>query len=233
MTLLAGSASLALGLFRGNGGQPSLVHLAAERQRMVDEQIARRGIRDKRVLVAMRKVERHRFISDAQWSLAYGDHPLPVGEGQTISQPYIVALMTEALALQGGERVLEVGTGSGYQAAILAELAEEVYTVEILPALAERAGATLTQRGYRNIHIRVGDGGDGWKEHAPYQAILVTAAPPETPPALIEQLDEGGRLVIPVGVLSQELELYTRKPEGLDVQRLAAVRFVPFTHRNR
>ncbi len=194
---------------------------------MVDEQIARRGIRDERVLAAMRKVERHRFVSDAQWSLAYGDHPLAVGEGQTISQPYIVALMTEALALQGGERVLEVGTGSGYQAAILAELVEEVETVEILPGLAARAGATLEELGYRNIHIRVGDGREGWAEHAPYRAILVTAAPPEVPPALIEQLDEGGRLVIPVGVLSQELELHTRKPEGPDVQRLAAVRFVP------
>jgi len=238
LTLLAFSVSSAFGLFKGNkqngrnGGGLSPAHLLAERQRMVDEQIAHRGIRDERVLAAMRKVERHRFVSDAQRYLAYGDYPLPVGEGQTISQPYIVALMTEALALKGGERVLEVGTGSGYQTAVLAELAEEVYTVEILPALAERAAATLNELGYRNIHIRVGDGAEGWAEHAPYQGILVTAAPPEVPPALIEQLDEGGRLVIPVGVSSQELELYTRKPEGLDVQRLAPVRFVPLTHRN-
>jgi protein-L-isoaspartate(D-aspartate) O-methyltransferase len=200
---------------------------------MVDEQIARRGIRDERVLAAMRRVERHLFVPESQWFLAYGDHPLPVGEGQTISQPYIVALMTEALGLEGGERVLEVGTGSGYQAAILAELAQDVYTVEILPALAERADATLKELGYRNIHLRVGDGSEGWAEHAPYQGILVTAAPPEVPPALLEQLAEGGRLVIPVGVASQELELYTRNPEGLDVQRLAPVRFVPLTHRKR
>jgi len=201
--------------------------LAAERQRMVDEQIARRGIRDQRVLAAMRKIERHRFVSEAQRSGAYEDHPLPVGEGQTISQPYIVALMTEALALQGDERVLEVGTGSGYQTAILAELAAEVYSVEILPRLAEQARATLEDLGYRNVHIRLGDGSEGWAEHAPYQGILVTAAPPEVPPALLEQLAEGGRLVIPVGVQSQELELHTRRPEGFRVERLAAVRFVP------
>lgn len=201
--------------------------MAAERQRMVDEQIARRGIRDQRVLAAMRKIERHRFVSEAQRSGAYEDHPLPVGEGQTISQPYIVALMTEALALQGDERVLEVGTGSGYQTAILAELVTEVYSVEILPRLAEQARATLEDLGYRNVHIRLGDGSEGWAEHAPYQGILVTAAPPQVPPALLEQLAEGGRLVIPVGVQSQELELHTRRPEGFRVERLAAVRFVP------
>lgn len=201
--------------------------MVAERQRMVDEQIARRGIRDQRVLAAMRKIERHRFVSEAQRSGAYEDHPLPVGEGQTISQPYIVALMTEALALQGDERVLEVGTGSGYQTAILAELAAEVYSVEILPRLAEQARATLEDLGYRNVHIRLGDGSEGWAEHAPYQGILVTAAPPQVPPALLEQLAEGGRLVIPVGVQSQELELHTRRPEGFRVERLAAVRFVP------
>ena len=194
---------------------------------MVDEQIARRGIRDQWVLAAMRKIERHRFVSEAQRSGAYEDHPLPVGEGQTISQPYIVALMTEALALQGDERVLEVGTGSGYQTAILAELAAEVYSVEILPRLAEQARATLEDLGYRNVHIRLGDGSEGWAEHAPYQGILVTAAPPQVPPALLEQLAEGGRLVIPVGVQSQELELHTRRPEGFRVERLAAVRFVP------
>ena len=221
---------------RGNGskgGEPTSDWLEAERLRMVDEQIARRGIRDERVLAAMRKVERHRFVPESQWSLAYGDHPLPVGEGQTISQPYIVALMSEALALQGTERVLEVGTGSGYQAAILAELAEDVYTVEILPGLAERAASTLQELGYRNVHVRVGDGGEGWAEHAPYQGIVVTAAPPEVPRALTEQLDDGARLAIPVGVSSQELKLYTRTADGLEVQTLAPVRFVPLTHRRQ
>jgi protein-L-isoaspartate(D-aspartate) O-methyltransferase len=227
---LSGWIYLGLGLFdlfKGNGGPPTDATLAAERQRMVDHQIARRGIRDERVLAAMRKVERHRFVSESQRAAAYGDHPLPVGEGQTISQPYIVALMTEALRLEGGESVLEVGTGSGYQTAILAELAGEVYSVEIVPPLAARARAILNELGYQNIHIRVGDGSEGWTEHAPYRAIVVTAAPPQVPNALIEQLQEGGRLVIPVGVQSQELEVHTRRAEGVRVERLAAVRFVP------
>ena len=194
---------------------------------MVLHQIVRRGVRDPRVLAALRKVERHRFVSESQLSVAYGDHPLPVGEGQTISQPYIVALMTEALRLEGGESVLEVGTGSGYQTAILAELAEDVYSMELLPNLAERAGAMMKELGYPHVHIRVGDGHGGWAEHAPYDGILVTAAPARVPPKLLEQLGEGGRLVIPVGTVSQELEVHTKEPDGFRVERIASVRFVP------
>jgi protein-L-isoaspartate(D-aspartate) O-methyltransferase len=229
LTLLTGFAAPLWGLFGRNGGPSDESDLAAARQRMVEEQIARRGVRDERVLAAMLRVERHRFVSAAQVHAAYGDHPLPVGEGQTISQPYIVALMTEALALQGDERVLEVGTGSGYQTAILAELARDVYSIEILPELARRARAVLEELGYANVHVGVGDGSQGWAEHAPYQAILVTAAPPEVPPALLDQLAEGGRLVIPIGVHAQELELYTKSAEGVRVQSLAPVRFVPLT----
>jgi protein-L-isoaspartate(D-aspartate) O-methyltransferase len=231
LTVLFGWAFALLGLFRvfkKNGQRPSSQEgLAAERRRMVDHQICRRGIRDPRVLEAMRKVERHRFVSDAQELVAYGDHPLPIGEGQTISQPYIVALMSEALGLEGSETVLEVGTGSGYQTAILAELAAEVFSVEIVPGLAERARSVLDAMGYRNVHIRVGDGSRGWPEHAAYHGILVTAAPPGVPAALLEQLGDGGKLVIPVGVESQELEVHTRQNEGFHVRRLAAVRFVP------
>ena len=194
---------------------------------MVETQLVRRGIQDERVLAAMRKVERERFVSEAQQLGAYEDHPLPIDEGQTISQPYIVALMTEALALTGCERVLEIGTGSGYQTAILAEVAREVYSVERLPRLAEQARAALEEQGYTNVHIRVGDGSEGWPEHAPYQAILVTAAAPHLPHALVEQLAEGGKLVIPVGVQNQELELHTRGREGIQVRSLGAVRFVP------
>lgn len=194
---------------------------------MVDEQIERRGIQDDRVLAAMRKVERHCFLPDNLWESAYRDHPLPIGEEQTISQPYIVALMSESLRLVGDERVLEVGTGSGYQTAVLAELAKEVFTVEILPGLAERARSVLETLGYRNIHILIGDGRKGWPENALYDAILVAAAPREVPGALLEQLKEEGRLVIPVGEVNQELELYTRKAGATSSERIASVRFVP------
>jgi protein-L-isoaspartate(D-aspartate) O-methyltransferase len=194
---------------------------------MVDEQIERRGIRDDRVLAAMRKVERHSFLPDSQWESAYSDHPLPIGEEQTISQPYIVALMSESLRLGGDERVLEVGTGCGYQTAVLAELAKEVFSVEILPGLAERARAALETLDYTNIHIVVGDGRQGWLENAPYDAILVAAAPREVPEALLEQLKEDGRLVIPVGEVNQELELYSRKAGEIASERIAPVRFVP------
>jgi protein-L-isoaspartate(D-aspartate) O-methyltransferase len=206
---------------------PSTGELAHERERMVVEQIERRDIKDARVLGALRKVERHRFLSPHQKTSAYGDHPLPIGDEQTISQPYIVALMTEALGLEGGERVLEVGTGSGYQTAILAELAGEVFSIELVQRLSEKAQSVLDELGYDNVHLRVGDGRLGWPEHAPYEAILVAAAPREVPEALLAQLKEKGRLVIPVGVMSQELEMHTRREDGYDVSRLAAVRFVP------
>lgn len=222
-------ASLGFRLFkRSRPSQPlGEDELAAVRQRMVDEQIVRRGIRSARVVAAMRKVERHRFLPRRQWAAAYEDHPLPIGEGQTISQPYIVALMTEALALDGGEKVLEIGTGSGYQTAVLAELAADVYSVEILSPLSRSARSVLQSMGYRNVELRVGDGSLGWSEEAPFDAILVSAAPRRVPPCLLRQLREGGRLVIPVGALRQELEVHTRKEADFQVTRLAAVRFVP------
>lgn len=194
---------------------------------MVEEQIERRGIKDERVLDSMKKVARHLFVTKDQWGSAYGDHPLPIGGEQTISQPYIVALMTEALDLKGGERVLEVGTGSGYQTAILAEVAGEVFSLEILPELSERAASVLRQLGYTNVHLKVGDGRQGWPDNAPYDGILVTAAPRDVPDALLAQLKEGGRLVIPVGSVNQELEVHTRHRDGFSVERLVSVRFVP------
>jgi protein-L-isoaspartate(D-aspartate) O-methyltransferase len=216
---------------RGEGGDTIM---AARRARMVDEQLARRGIRDQRVLDAMSRVERHRFVPEAHLVNAYGDFPVPIGEEQTLSQPYIVALMTEALGLEGNEKVLEIGTGSGYQTAILAELARVVYTVEVIEQLTERARETLTDLGYDNIHFRVGDGRLGYPEEAPFDAILVAAAPLSLPPLLREQLAQGapgGRLVLPVGPSAeQELELHIRDaadPSGFRVRKLGAVRFVP------
>ncbi len=206
---------------------PSKGELARDRERMVADQIARRDVKDERVLAALRKVERHRFLPPDQWPSAYADHPLPIGDEQTISQPYIVALMTEALGLRGGERVLEVGTGSGYQTAILAELAGEVFSVELVPRLSERARSILDELGYDDIHLRVGDGRLGWPDQAPFDSILVAAAPREVPEALRAQLIEGGRLVIPVGVLHQELEVHRRHEGGFSVKQIAAVRFVP------
>ena len=170
-----------------------------ERSRMVEEQIAYRGVTDPRVLAAMGKVPRHEFMPEALRSQAYGDHAMPIGEGQTISQPYIVALMTELLELKGDERVLEIGTGSGYQAAVLADLCQKVFTVERVKNLADKARATLDRLGYKNVAMKVFDGTYGWKEMAPFDAIIVTAAAPDIPSALVEQLKEGGRLVIPVG----------------------------------
>jgi protein-L-isoaspartate(D-aspartate) O-methyltransferase len=220
---------LALALFKKNGRPRELTDAELEdaRHRMVDEQIERRGIHDQRVLAAMRRVERHLFLEKQQWPSAYGDHPLPIGKEQTISQPYIVALMTEALELSGNERVLEIGTGSGYQTAVLAELAEEVFTVEIIHSLIEQAQSTLGALGYTNIHFRTGDGREGWPEQAPFDGILVAAAPSEVPGRLLEQLAEGGKLVIPVGTLNQELEVHRRRGGNDSVERLASVRFVP------
>ena len=199
---------------------------------MVADQITACGIRDERVLAAMRKVERHRFVPEFSRSKAYNDGPLPIGEGQTISQPYIVALMTELLALKGKEKVLEIGTGSGYQTAILAELAGEIYSIEILKTLAEKAKALLTGLGYSNIHIRCGDGYESWDEEAPFDAIIVTAAPQQVPPQFVEQLKTGGRLVIPVGNFSQQLDLIVKTEQGIQQQSVAGVIFVPMVHGN-
>jgi len=197
------------------------------RERMVDLQIVRRGIKDPRVIAAMKKVPRHFFVPESMRSQAYEDHPLPIEEKQTISQPYIVALMTEALQLKGHEKVLEIGTGSGYQTAILAELADKVFTIERIPLLAEKARKRLEELGYKNIVYRIGDGTLGWPEEAPFDGILVSAAAPSIPQPLIDQLAMGGRLIIPVGDrLSQELVLVERVPEGIRKSFLGGVRFV-------
>ena len=199
------------------------------RDRMVAEQIQARDVADPRVLAAMRKVPRHRFVPDQLRAEAYDDHPLPIGEGQTISQPYIVGIMSELMQLKGGERVLEVGTGSGYQAAILAELAKEVYSIEILEPLALRAAATLRELGYAGVAVRAGDGYLGWPEAAPFDAIIVTAAPDHIPQPLVDQLKIGGRLVIPVGAYYQELLQCVKTPDGLPCKSIIPVRFVPLT----
>lgn len=198
-----------------------------QREEMVRTQIEARAIKDESTLSAMRRVKRHLFVPPAHRRFSYEDRPLPIGGGQTISQPYIVALMTELLELKGGEKVLEIGTGSGYQAAILAELAKEVYTIELLEPLAVRSRKLLEELGYKNIKVKHGDGFLGWPQYAPYNAIIVTCAPQKVPPALLEQLAEGGRLVIPVGTLWQELR-QLRKIKGKIVSRgIIPVRFVP------
>jgi protein-L-isoaspartate(D-aspartate) O-methyltransferase len=201
---------------------------AKARARMVHEQLAPRGVRDERVLAAMGKVPRHELVPAERREYAYEDRPLPIGYGQTISQPYVVAAMSEAVLLTKGEKVLEVGTGSGYQAAVLAEIGAEVYTIELEEALAKRAAADLARLGYRNVHVRHGDGYRGWPEEAPFDAIVVTAAPDHVPQPLIDQLAPGGHLVIPVGKMFQELVLLSRDEKG-EIQRksLFGVRFVP------
>ena len=201
----------------------------AERSRMVDQQLRARDIRSDRVLDAMRRVPRHRFVPDAEQQGAYGDAPLPIGHGQTISQPYIVAFMTEALDVAPTHRVLEIGTGSGYQAAVLGELAGEVFTMEIVEPLGERARQTLAELGYGNVRVRLGNGYAGWPEEAPFDRIMVTAAPEEIPPALVEQLKVGGIMAIPVGAYDQELRILRRTPSGLELVRTLPVRFVPMT----
>lgn len=202
---------------------------AAQRARMVDRQIRARGIADPRVLAAMGKVPRHVFVPEAVRREAYEDHPVPIGFGQTISQPFIVAYMTEQLQLAPTDKVLEIGTGSGYQAAILAELAREVYTIEIIPELAARARATLEALGYRNVHVRRGNGYLGWPEAAPFDKIMVTAAPDEVPRALVEQLAVGGVLIAPVGVVEQVLTIVRKTPGGLVRRETIPVLFVPMT----
>jgi protein-L-isoaspartate(D-aspartate) O-methyltransferase len=220
---------------RNDGNRPEeverrLAHLRAE---MVEHQLRRRGIRDERVLAAFLKVPRHKFVRPQDLWIAYDDYPLPIGYGQTISQPYIVALMTELLALKGDERVLEVGTGSGYQAAILAELAKEVITIERIPELARRAQRVLTDLGYRNVTVLVGDGSLGAPDFAPFDAIIVTAAAPHPPKALLEQLKDGGRLVIPIGDRTlQELIRFVRKGDEWQEEKHGPCLFVPLIGKN-
>jgi protein-L-isoaspartate(D-aspartate) O-methyltransferase len=194
---------------------------------MVAAQIEARGIKDKRVIEALRRVPRHLFVPQELRPQSYNDEPLPIGEGQTISQPYIVAYMTEALALKGNEKVLEIGTGSGYQTAVLADLAREVWTVEIVTSLSSRAQSVLKELGVTNVRFRIGDGTFGWAEQAPYDAIMVTAAPPTVPRTLQGQLGEPGRMVIPVGSGFQELVLVRRDKKGFRQSNLLPVRFVP------
>ena len=200
---------------------------ARERRLMTDSQIRARGVRDPQVLAAMDKVPRHLFVHESLQAHAYADEPLPIGEGQTISQPYIVAYMTEALGLRGGEKVLEVGTGSGYQTAVMAEIAGEVWTVEIVEKLSLRARAVLDGLGYANIRFRVGDGSAGWPEAAPFDAVMVTAAAARIPEALEDQLAVGGRMIVPVGTDLQELFLIRKGKKGVERERRLAVRFVP------
>jgi protein-L-isoaspartate(D-aspartate) O-methyltransferase len=200
---------------------------AAARARMVEEQIRARGVKDPAVLKAMSRVPRHLFVPQEIQRLAYEDRPLPIGLEQTISQPYIVAFMTEALGVLPQHRVLEIGTGSGYQAAVLSGLVEEVLSIEIVPELAERARRTLAANSYKNVQVRTGNGYLGWPERAPFDRIIVTAAPPEIPGALVDQLAVGGRMVVPVGTSSQELVVVSKTAQGVTEERTIPVRFVP------
>ena len=201
--------------------------LELQRRQMVEDQLRKRGLRDERVLAAMSKVPRHQFVDSFWRDLAYRDRPLPIGYNQTISQPYIVAYMTEAAEIAPEEKVLEIGTGSGYQAAILGEIAQLVYSIEIIPQLAERARRTLSQLGYENIKVKTGDGYQGWVENAPYDAIIVTAAPEQIPQALIDQLATNGKMVIPVGKWYQNIVVLTKTQDRVVKETTIPVRFVP------
>jgi protein-L-isoaspartate(D-aspartate) O-methyltransferase len=222
---------LAIGLLAGVGCNHATApngDFAAERQRMVQEQLMPRGIHEERVLAAMAKVPREEFVPPDERALSYSDGPLPIGYDQTISQPYIVALMTEQLRLQPQDRVLEIGTGSGYQAAVLAGLVAEVYSIEIVAPLARAAEATLQRLGYKNVHVKVGDGYKGWPEQASFDAIIVTCAPEHVPKPLTDQLKEGGRMIIPVGGRqAQQLYLLERRKGQLREEAILPVRFVP------
>ncbi|MBI4682849.1 MAG: protein-L-isoaspartate(D-aspartate) O-methyltransferase [Nitrospirae bacterium] len=202
---------------------------SVQRFKMVEEQIAGRGVKDSRVLDAMRKIPRHLFVENSLKGRAYGDHPLPIDEGQTISQPYVVAWMTEALNLKSSDRVLEIGTGSGYQAAVLAEIVKEVYSVEIREGLKDKAHRLLNKLGYKNIKTKYADGYFGWEQYAPFDAIIITASVNHIPPPLIKQLKEGGRLIIPLGntLYYQTLTLVTKISNELDVVQMGGVAFVP------
>jgi protein-L-isoaspartate(D-aspartate) O-methyltransferase len=226
LALLGSVGMLALAQYQGM--DTDAMHQNRRRQ-MVENQIRKRGIRNEVVLEAMGRVPRHRFVPTALRGLAYSDGPLPIGEGQTISQPYIVALMTELIEPGPKMRVLEIGTGSGYQAAVLAECVGEVATIEVVPELGRAAERLLRELGHSNVHFRIGDGYEGWPERAPFDAILLTAAPPQVPKPLLEQLRIGGRLVAPVGRGDQELVRITRTETGFHREQIAPVRFVPMT----
>ncbi len=203
-----------------------------QREQMVKDHIAARGVNDQHTLEAMRSVKRHKLVPEAMLPHAYEDRPLPIGNGQTISQPFIVAYMTQAIRPRPGMKVLEIGTGSGYQAAVLAEIVDSVYTIETVEPLARRAKSKLDEMGYTNIMYKVGDGYFGWEEHAPFDAIIVTAAPEEIPPRLVEQLKAGGQMIIPVGATGNEqhLLLVEKEEDGeYTTRNLLPVRFVPFT----
>ena len=225
-----GPAVVCLSLLASCSSPPAAYE--AERRRMVVDQIESRGVGDPRVLSALREVPRHLFVPPSEKANAYEDRPLPIGYGQTISQPYIVALMTELARPEPGDRALEVGTGSGYQAAILGRLVREVYTVEIIEPLGREAGRRLDGLGFANVFVKVGDGYRGWPEAAPFDIILVTAAPEKVPPPLIDQLKPGGRMVIPVGAISdvQSLQLIQKDAAGrIESRNVLPVRFVPLT----
>ena len=226
MAALALAASLATGAGCRDESHES-DDMTEQRHEMVRAQIQARGIHDPRVLDAMRDVKRHLFVPSESTEDAYEDFPLPIGEGQTISQPYIVALMTELLETKPTDHVLEVGTGSGYQAAVLSRLVADVYSIEIVKSLSDVAAKRLDLLGYDNVHLRVGDGYNGWAEHAPFDAIIVTAAPPEVPQKLIEQLADGGRMVVPVGTNYQELLLIEKEDGETSKRVITTVRFVP------
>ncbi|MFP4605218.1 MAG: protein-L-isoaspartate(D-aspartate) O-methyltransferase [Bacteroidales bacterium] len=199
-----------------------------EKQQMVKQQIVDRGIKDPKVIAAMKDVDRHVYVPKNYRDMAYSDRPLPIGDGQTISQPYIVALMTESLELEEGDKVLEIGTGSGYQAAVLSHITSEIYSIEIIEELAEEAKENLQKQGYDSIKLKIGDGYKGWEEYAPFDAIIVTCAPSDIPEPLKEQLAEGGRMVIPIGdKFIQELVLFEKKNGELEKQEISSVRFVP------
>ncbi|MCD6118176.1 protein-L-isoaspartate(D-aspartate) O-methyltransferase [bacterium] len=203
----------------------------AKRIKMVEEQIVGRGIKSSRVINVMKKIPRHLFVTEKYFNSAYNDNPLPIGFDQTISQPYIVAFMTEAIELRREDRVLEIGTGSGYQSAVLCELAGSIFSMETIPQLAERSSHLLSEIGYKNIRIKTGDGYKGWPEKAPFNKIIVTAAPHEIPEVLIEQLAENGIMILPVGNISQSLRIVKKKAGKIDIKRLISVRFVPMVQK--